>query len=699
MPPTPTQPDLHARAQSLIEQMAGPLAVLRDDQLTAISALVRDHRRVLLVQRTGWGKSAVYFAATRLVRDAGGGPTLLVSPLLALMRDQIATAQRIGVRAVAINSANVDEWETISAAITADEVDVLLISPERLNTVDFRPLLDDLATRVGMLVVDEAHCISDWGHDFRPDYRRLLTLIERLPADVPVLATTATANDRVTADVAAQLGTDPLTLRGTLDRESLRLSVRSFDGPAARLAWLADWVAARYGSGIVYCLTVAQTERVAAWLQTQGISAAAYSGKAPPEEREQIEQQLKDNQLTCVVATSALGMGYDKPDLRFVVHLGMPDSPIAYYQAIGRAGRAVDRADVVLVPTEADEAIWDYFERTAMPPAEQVEVVLSALASAGGPVSTAALERAANLSRGRLDAMLKILDVDGAVRRVRGGWESTGARWEPDAQRLARVAAARRAEQEAMREYASTSDCLMVFLRQQLDDTSAQPCGRCASCTGFVADDAPAAATVQAAEAYLRGLDTPLPPRRQWPSGLAQRSGRITPALQAAEGRALAEGRGTGWDAALDVLLRDDFDPATDAGAAALAAVVDGLVKVLARWSWERRPQWICVMPSRRRDRAIDAVANRLGELGRLPVARPLVRPDLGQSYQEDMRNSLHQAGAALRGLAIEGLVPPGPALLIDDVTRSGWTLTAAAALLREAGAEQVLPLVLRVEL
>jgi ATP-dependent DNA helicase RecQ len=694
--PTPTDADLKARAQSLIEQMAGPAAVLRDDQLTAISALVRDRRRVLLVQRTGWGKSAVYFAATRLVRDAGGGPTLLVSPLLALMRDQIAAAQRIGVHAAAINSANVEEWETVSAAIAADQVDVLLISPERLNAVDFRPILDDLATRVGMLVVDEAHCISDWGHDFRPDYRRLLTLIERLPADVPVLATTATANDRVTADVAAQLGTDPLTLRGTLDRESLRLSVRSFDGAAARLAWLADWVAARDGSGIVYCLTVAQTERVAAWLQSQRIAAAAYSGKAPPEEREQIEQQLKANQLACVVATSALGMGYDKPDLRFVVHLGMPDSPIAYYQAIGRAGRAVERADVVLVPTEADEAIWDYFERTAMPPADQVQVVLSALASAGGPVSTPALERAANLSRGRLDAMLKILDVDGAVRRVRGGWESTGAAWVPDAQRLARVAAARRAEQDAMREYAATSDCLMVFLRRQLDDVSAQPCGRCANCTGFVPDDTPSAATVAEAEAFLRGLDTPLPPRRQWPSGLSGRSGRITPALQAAEGRALAEGRGTGWDAPLDVLLRNGFDPTRDAQA--LETVVDGLVKVLARWSWERRPEWICVMPSRRHAAAISDVAVRLGELGRLRVHQPLVRDDTGQAYQEDMRNSLHQAGAALAGLRIDGPVPQGPALLIDDVTRSGWTLTAAAALLREAGAELVLPLVLRVE-
>ena len=698
MPATPTQSGMSERAQSLIEQMAGPTAVLREDQLTAIESLVRDRRRVLLVQRTGWGKSAVYFAATRLLRDAGAGPTLLVSPLLALMRDQIAAAGRIGVRAAAINSANTEEWEGIAGRLAQDSIDVLLISPERLNAVDFRPLLADLAARVGLLVVDEAHCISDWGHDFRPDYRRLLTLIERLAADVPVLATTATANDRVTADVAAQLGTDPLTLRGGLDRESLRLSVRRFSGVAARLAWLADWIASRDGSGIVYCLTVAQTERVAAWLQSRGIAAAAYSGKAPPEERELIEQQLKANELACVVATSALGMGYDKPDLRFVVHLGMPDSPIAYYQAIGRAGRAVDRADVVLVPTESDEAIWAYFERTAMPPEDQVRVVLDALDSAGGPVSSAMLEVAANLSRGRLDAMLKILDVDGAVRRVRGGWEATGEVWEPDAQRLSRVAAARRAEQDAMRAYATTDECLMAFLRRQLDDPVAQDCGRCANCTGFLADDDPTAEAVAAAEGFLRGLDTPLPPRRQWPSGLGTRTGRIGPALQAEEGRALAEGRGTGWDEVLDVLLANGFDPSRPDDAAALDAAVGGLVKVLARWSWAQRPTWICTMPSRRRSTAIEAVAERLGALGRLPVHRALERADKGQGYQEDMRNSMHQASAALAGLHIADDVSSGPVLLLDDVTRSGWTLTAAAALLREAGARRVLPLVLRVD-
>ena len=333
-----------------------------------------------------------------------------------------------------------------------------------------------------------------------------------------------------------------------------------------------------------------------------------------------------------------------------------------------------------------------------MPAEDQVRLVLDALASAGGPVSTAALERSANLSRGRLDAMLKILDVDGAVRRVKGGWESTGAAWEPDAARLARVGAARRAEQEAMREYASTSQCLMAFLRGQLDDPKAEPCGRCANCTGFVPSDAPAPETIEAAEGFLRGLDTVLFPRRQWAAGMSSRKGRITPELQAEEGRALADGRGTGWDAGLDVLLAETFDPSRAADAEALESLVDGLVKVLARWSWVERPTWICPMPSRRRGALVDAVSDRIGELGRLPVHRPLARTEAGQGYQEDMRNSQHQAAAADAGLHIAGEVPPGAVLLIDDIARSGWTLTTAAALLRDAGAGRVLPLVLRAE-
>jgi ATP-dependent DNA helicase RecQ len=334
-----------------------------------------------------------------------------------------------------------------------------------------------------MLVIDEAHCISDWGHDFRPDYRRIATVLASLGEGVPVLATTATANERVTADVAAQIGTTTLTLRGTLDRESLSLAVMSLPTTAERLAWLAAELEAEEGAGIVYCLTVAEVERVAAFLASQGLAVAAYSGDTPPAERERVEADLAANRLRAVVATSALGMGYDKPDLAFVAHLGSPSSPIAYYQQVGRAGRAIERARAVLLPATEDAAIWAYFDSTAFPPRDVVERVLRAVEE-DGPVTVPALEEVVNLRRGRLEALLKVLDVEGAVERQGTGWVRTSSPWTYDEERLASVDANRKAEQAAMRAYATTDGCRMRFLRDALDDPGSEDCGRCDRCTG-----------------------------------------------------------------------------------------------------------------------------------------------------------------------------------------------------------------------
>src|SRR3954463_16265854 len=460
-------------AQAILEQLAGPQAVLRDDQWVAIEALVVQRRRALVVQRTGWGKSAVYFIAAKLLRASGHGPTVIVSPLLALMRNQVAAAERAGVHAATINSSNVADWDEIHDRVRGGDLDVLLVSPERLNNPDFRDqVLPALAHDAGLVVVDEAHCVSDWGHDFRPDYRRIRTLIAELGTDVPVLATTATANDRVVDDVASQLGVggrDTLVLRGGLDRESLRLSVVKAGNPAQRAAWLAAQLNSLPGSGIVYTLTVAQANDVAALLRDQGHAVAAYTGSTETAGREQLEADLLANRVKALIATSALGMGFDKPDLGFVVHLGAPSSPVAYYQQIGRAGRGVERADVVLLPGTEDEAIWRYFASLAFPSREQAEQTLAVLGDR--PMSTAALEAHVDLRRTRLETMLKVLDVDGAVRRVSGGWVATGQPWVYDAERYTRVSADRAAEQEAMRAYAATDGCRMQFLRQQLDDS------------------------------------------------------------------------------------------------------------------------------------------------------------------------------------------------------------------------------------
>ncbi|MEO7352320.1 MAG: DEAD/DEAH box helicase, partial [Marmoricola sp.] len=496
-------------------------ARLHDDQWAAIEALVVEQSRVLVVQKTGWGKSAVYFVATALLRGLGAGPTVIISPLLALMRNQIEAAQRAGIRAATINSTNLEDWAAVRARVEAGEIDVLLVSPERLNNPTFRDeVLPQLTETAGLLVVDEAHCISDWGHDFRPDYRRIRQMLTTLPAGIPVLATTATANSRVTGDVAEQLGTDVLVLRGSLDRESLHLAVMQLERPEQRLAWLGEHLGDFDGSGIIYTLTVAATQEVAEHLRSHGHAVAAYSGQTEATERLSLEQDLLAGRLKALVATSALGMGFDAR-LGFVVNLGAPSSPVAYYQQVGRAGRGTDDAKVVLMPAQEDRDIWRYFASLAFPAEQHVRSTLRALAENGSPMSTAALETHVDLSRTRLETMLKVLDVDGAVDRVRGGWTATGQEWAYDQERYDRVAAARRDEQAAMLAYVATDGCRMRFLREQLDDPGAADCGRCDNCGGIELAAEVSGVALQEAGERLRRPGVTVAARKMWPSALA----------------------------------------------------------------------------------------------------------------------------------------------------------------------------------
>ncbi|HTW01002.1 MAG TPA: DEAD/DEAH box helicase [Streptosporangiaceae bacterium] len=725
---------LREEAETCLRALAGPDAALRDDQWTAIRALVTERRRALVVQRTGWGKSAVYFTATALLRARGFGPSVIVSPLLALMRNQIDAAGRAGIRARTVNSSNTDEWDQVYAEVTAGEVDVLLVSPERLSNPGFRDLvLPKLIVAAGMLVVDEAHCISDWGHDFRPDYRRLRALLEDLPPGIPVLATTATANARVTRDVAEQLGTgqqgETLVLRGPLDRRSLHLAAVSLPAAQQRLAWLADHLGELTGSGIIYTLTVAGAHETAAFLRERGHDVLAYTGQDDHSERAAAEESLQANEIKALVATSALGMGFDKPDLGFIVHLGAPPSPIAYYQQIGRAGRATERADVILLPGREDRDIWAYFASLAFPPETVVRSTLAVLADAGRPLSTAALETSVDLSRGRLEMMLKVLDTDGAVRRVSGGWTATGAAWAYDGERYARVAAERSREQQAMLDYAVTGGCRMEYLRRELDDPAAEPCGRCDNCTGRrwpseVSKDAAA----QAGGRLLRpGVE--ITPRRMWPTGMAALgidvSGKIGPGLSAEPGRALGRLTDLGWGPRLRALLttpdasgRSDATEDRAAGSQQAAAgggvaadgevpdeLVAAVVKVLAAWDWAQRPAAVVALPSRSRPRLVASLAARIAEIGRLPhlgdlAYRPGSSPDPPAHRQYNSAQRLSAVWHELvvpEPLAAAVAALGGPVLLVDDLVESGWTLTFAAKLLREAGAPAVLPLTLAV--
>ncbi|HEY6790876.1 MAG TPA: DEAD/DEAH box helicase [Trebonia sp.] len=715
---------LREAAERHLRALAGENARLREDQWTAISALVADRRRALVVQRTGWGKSAVYFIATALLRAAGAGPTVIVSPLLALMRNQVEAAARAGIRARTINSANTQEWEQVYKEVAAGDVDVLLVSPERLNNPGFRDqVLPRLTEAAGLIVIDEAHCISDWGHDFRPDYRRIRTLLGTLPPGIPVLATTATANARVTQDVAEQLGAGldgagpagtqpgvrgivpPVVLRGALDRESLRLAAVSLPTAHQRLGWLSARLAdgSLPGSGIVYTLTVAAARETAAFLREQGIEVCAYSGKDDQAQRLQAEDDLLANRVKALVATSALGMGFDKPDLGFVVHLGAPQSPVAYYQQIGRAGRGVERAEVILLPGREDRDIWAYFASLAFPPEHQVRSTLAALAQAGRPLSTAALETRVDLSRGRLESMLKVLDVDGAIRRVSGGWESTGAPWSYDAERYARVAAARSHEQQAMLDYIETSGCRMEYLRHALDDPEAVPCGRCDNCTGdYWPADVPEAGAASARARLLRP-GVAVEPRKMWPSGLKElgvsgASGKIPAELLAGPGRAVGRLTDLGWGTTLRAMLADGAPdaPVTD-------QVTDAIIKVLAAWGWDERPTAVVTLPSRTRPVLIASLGERIARVGRLAYLGSLgyTGPDGPGPRRHNSAQRLASVWSALavpdsvRDVMDAGL--PGPVLLIDDRIETGWTMTVAAKLLREAGAPAVLPLALAV--
>jgi ATP-dependent DNA helicase RecQ len=670
-------------------------ADFHDGQYEAIEALVDHRRRALVVQRTGWGKSAVYFVATLLLRRQGAGPTILVSPLLALMRDQIAAAARAGVRAVAINSTNAHEWGDVLGQLQRDEVDVLLVSPERLNNPSFREeQLPLLVQRTGMLVVDEAHCISDWGHDFRPDYRRLRDLIASLPQGVPVLATTATANSRVVQDVAEQLSeAGVVTIRGPLARASLRLGVLRLPDARARLGWLLSHLAELPGSGIIYTLTVAAAEDTARLLRDAGHEVRAYTGQTDPAEREDSEALLKNNGVKALIATSALGMGFDKPDLGFVLHLGAPSSPVAYYQQVGRAGRATDNADVLLLPGSEDEAIWKYFATASMPDQARAEAVIAALGNE--PLSTPALEARVNLRRTPLELLLKVLDVDGAVKRVKGGWIATGEPWVYDAVRYERIAAARALEQRSMIEYEQTTGCRMEFLQRALDDETAAPCGRCDNCDGrwFPADVGEQA--VVSAGAALDRVGVVIEPRAQWPTGTSQLGvpvkGRIAEAERMLEGRALARLTDLGWGGTLRALLETS---AATGDAPASAALVAACVRVLGEWKWAERPVAVVSVPSRRHPQLIGSVARGFAEAGRLPYLGALGLANGGPAG-EPGGNSAWRLSSVWERFSVDFELPDGPILLVDDLADSRWTLTIAARTLRRAGTTAVLPFAL----
>ena len=670
------------RALDLLKRGTGrPDTRFREGQEEAIRHLVEDRRRQLLVQKTGWGKSFVYFITTRLLREAGLGPTLLVSPLLALMRNQIAAAERMGVRAETINSDNQDEWDRVEQAVGAGAVDILLISPERLANERFRErVLADAAARIALLVIDEAHCISDWGHDFRPHYRLIERIVRDLPPNLRLLATTATANDRVMTDLEAILGPDLQVLRGDLHRPSLSLQTIRMPGQAERLAWLAERLPALPGSGIVYTLTVRDAGLVAEWLRSRGIEVAAYTSETGPN-RQALEQALLDNRVKALVATTALGMGFDKPDLAFVVHYQTPGSVVAYYQQVGRAGRALDAARGVLLSGGEDTEITSYFIRSAFPTRNEVEQVLAALEADDDGLTPRQIEAKVNVSAGRIQKTLQLLALESPAPIVRQGssWQLTAASlsdtfWE----RAERLTALRRDEQAEMQQYVQLSSDHMAFLIRALDGDprgiSPPPLPPLPA--------SPSPELVTEAVAFLRRSSRPVEPRRQWPTRK-----RIAPEHQAQPGRVLCVWNDAGWGRLVSRGKLQDGRFSNE--------LVGACAALLREWRPDPSPTWVAAVPSLRHPHLVPDFARRLADALDLPFSDVLKKTG-SRPEQKTMENSDRQARNVLGSLVVaKEAIVAGPVLLVDDVVDSQWTFTVAAWELRRRGCGPVWPLAL----
>lgn len=682
----------------LVTALANPAAMFRDGQWEAIDAIVNQRQKLLVVQRTGWGKSSVYFISAKIFRDRGMGPTIIVSPLLALMRNQIDSAKNLGIRAETINSTNKDDWNLVKSRLLNNQIDCLLISPERLANDNFvETVLQPISDKVALMVIDEAHCISDWGHDFRPDYRRIVNILKQLPANTPVLGTTATANNRVVEDIKTQIGNLQIQ-RGPLTRRSLALQTLVLHDQASRLAWLAENIPTLSGTGIIYALTIRDSEKVASWLNSKGIDAKAYHGSVEgsgfPDSnsyRQHLEDLLLTNRLKVLVATTALGMGYDKPDLSFVIHYQAAGSIVGYYQQVGRAGRGIDSAIGLLMSGKEDDDIHEFFRSSAFPSEEEVNDILDLLITYDG-LTLRELEEYSNLKNGQITKVLKLLSVESPspVIKIGSKWHRTAVAFAMDRKRIEHLTLQREREWQEVQKYIETSSCKMQFLQASLDDDSSRPCGKCVSCLGreIVSSKVNHQLIIEATE-FLKHAEMPIKAKKQVAANAFPEygfRGNLKPEFQAQEGRVLSHWNDSGWGR----LVADGKHHGCFSD-----ELVDAVVEmIIQRWRPNPQATWITCVPSKKHPTLVPEFAKKVAQKLGLPFLDAIYKIKDNQP-QKLQNNRFHQCHNLDGVFGVKRSFPKGPVFLVDDVVDSGWTLTVLAALLQKKGSGLVYPVAL----
>ncbi|MDR1532470.1 MAG: RecQ family ATP-dependent DNA helicase [Clostridiales bacterium] len=662
-----------------LRQIYGSNAVFREGQLEAIQAVLSG-KRTLVVQKTGWGKSLIYFLSARILRDMGKGPCIIISPLLALMNNQIESAKKVNLNTVTINSQNTDEWKEIEKQIANNKADALFISPERLANQEFMTkVMDKITKNIGMLVVDEAHCISDWGHDFRPDYRRIINVIRLMPSNVPLLATTATANDRVIQDICQQFGANVHVLRGSLTRDSLYIQIIHLNRKEERLAWLIENINNLQGTGLIYCLTINDCHVVSNWLSKHGINAFAYTGQMDSENRKILETRFINNKIKVLVATVAFGMGIDKPDISFVIHFQKPGNVVAYYQQIGRAGRAIKRAYAILLVGEEDDAITQYFVNSAFPTVYEMDEVIRTISAADG-ITISLLSEKINLSRKRIENALKFLVINGDIYKEGSKYYKSPKAWVPDMTYGEQITLIRNDELKQMKELTILKSCYMEFIARQLNDTLAYPCGHCGNCApeeGY--PDTVSRGFVLEALEYLKGRCLEIEPRKRWPAPV-EGTCIIQPQETYRSGYALSNYGDAGWgrivskNKYVDNCLSEEL----------VEASYSLLEKHCKKWG----VQYITSVPSRRRPNLVRDFAVLLSKRLQIPY-KDSIKKTSDTAEQKIMKNGFKQFNNANSSFCVSFPLS-GNVLLIDDMADSRWTLTVCSYKLIKAGAENV---------